>query len=143
MLLVLLPVLAALYVWALRRRRPVALRYSSLSLVRAALPRTSRLRRHLPFALFLAAVASLVRRPRAPRGDPGRAHQPDHGHADHRRLGQHVLDGHPPQSPRGRRRRPPPRSSTSQSATTQIGIVAFSGFAEVVQAPTNDRGAAR
>src|SRR4029077_15931427 len=26
-----------------------------------------------------------------------------------------------------------------QSATTQIGIVAFSGFAEVVQTPTNDR----
>jgi Ca-activated chloride channel family protein len=29
----------------------------------------------------------------------------------------------------------------SQSSTTQIGIVAFSGFAEVIQAPTNDQTA--
>ena len=44
----------------LRRRRRFAVRYSSLALVRAALPRQSRLRRHLPFALFLLALTSLV-----------------------------------------------------------------------------------
>src|SRR5437588_5787043 len=43
----------------LRRRRRFAVRYSSLSLVREALPR-ARWRRHLPFALFLLALASLV-----------------------------------------------------------------------------------
>ena len=35
-------------------------RYSSLSLVRDAAPRSSRIRRHLPFALFVLAVGSLV-----------------------------------------------------------------------------------
>ena len=46
-LLLLLPLVVVAYVLALRRRRPVAVRYSSLSLVRAAMPRWSRLRRHL------------------------------------------------------------------------------------------------
>src|SRR5690349_7648532 len=59
LLLIVVPLLLGAYVWVLRRRR-VALRYSSLTLVRAALPRYSRLRRHLPFALFLLALASLI-----------------------------------------------------------------------------------
>src|SRR5438874_2752635 len=59
LLLGLIPLIIAVYIWMLRRRR-VALRYSSLALVRAALPRYSRLRRHLPFALFLLALASLT-----------------------------------------------------------------------------------
>src|SRR5687767_12086164 len=59
LLLGLVPLLIAIYIWSLRRRR-LALRYSSLSRVRAALPRYSQLRRHLPFAIFLVALASLV-----------------------------------------------------------------------------------
>jgi Ca-activated chloride channel family protein len=59
LLLGLIPVTIALYVWSLRRPRP-AVRYSSLSLLREALPRRSRLRRHVPFALFLLALASLI-----------------------------------------------------------------------------------
>ena len=59
LLLGLVPLIIGVYIWMLRRRR-VALRYSSLSLVRAALPRYSHLRRHLPFALFLLALASLI-----------------------------------------------------------------------------------
>src|SRR5690349_7677011 len=60
LLLAILPVLVAVYIWLLRRRRPAAIRYSSLTLVREALPRYSRLRRHLPFAIFLVALASLI-----------------------------------------------------------------------------------
>src|ERR687883_1050151 len=60
LLLGLLPLIVAAYIWMLRRRRRFAVRYSSLALVRAALPHQSRLRRHLPFALFLLALASLV-----------------------------------------------------------------------------------
>ena len=59
LLLGLVPLMIGAYVWSLRRKR-VGLRYSSLSLVRAALPRYSRLRRHLPFAIFLMALGSLV-----------------------------------------------------------------------------------
>ena len=60
LLLGLIPLVVAIYVWLLRRRRRYAVRYSSLALIREALPHQSRLRRHLPFALFLLALASLV-----------------------------------------------------------------------------------
>src|SRR5436305_893887 len=59
-LLLLIPLLIAAYLWVLRRRRRFTVRYSSLSLIRSALPRYSLLRRHLPFAVFLTALASLV-----------------------------------------------------------------------------------
>src|SRR4051812_30713644 len=60
LLLVLVPIVLAVYIWMLRRRRRFTIRYSSLSLVRAAMPRYSRWRRHLPFAFFLLALTSLV-----------------------------------------------------------------------------------
>ena len=59
-LLGLIPLLIAVYVLFLRRRRRFAVRYSSLALVREAIPRHSRWRRHLPFAIFLLALASLA-----------------------------------------------------------------------------------
>ena len=59
-LLAIVPLLVALYAWSLRRRRPSAARYSSLALIRDAAPGSSRLRRHLPFALVAAAMAALV-----------------------------------------------------------------------------------
>src|SRR5688572_20694006 len=60
LLLGLVPLLIAAYIWMLRRRRRFTVRYSSLSLVRDAIPRYSRWRRHLPFAMFLLALISLV-----------------------------------------------------------------------------------
>ena len=59
-LLAALPILIAIYAWSQRRRTPVAVRYPSLLLVRAARPGSSRLRRHLPFALIALAVAALA-----------------------------------------------------------------------------------
>jgi Ca-activated chloride channel family protein len=59
-LLILIPVLIFAYILILRRRKPFAVRYSSLSLVREALPKQSQWRRHLPFALFLLALSSLI-----------------------------------------------------------------------------------
>src|ERR1035437_11200476 len=59
-LLGLIPLLVAVYIWILHRRRRFAVRYSSLSLVREALPRKSSWRRHIPFALFMIALASLA-----------------------------------------------------------------------------------
>src|ERR1035437_10763581 len=59
-LLALLPVVVAVYIWSLRRRRPEGVRYSSLALIRDAVPGSSRLRRHVPFALFVAALGALV-----------------------------------------------------------------------------------
>src|SRR5262245_2913731 len=59
-LLGLIPLLIVAYIWMLRRRRRFAVRYSSLSLVREAAVQQSRLRRHLPFALFLLGLTSLI-----------------------------------------------------------------------------------
>jgi Ca-activated chloride channel family protein len=58
-LLVLVPALVGIRIWMSRRRR-AGIRYSSLSLIHEAAPRGSRIRRHLPFALFALGVASLV-----------------------------------------------------------------------------------
>jgi len=59
-LLALLPLLVALYVWLLARRKKFALRYASLGLVKEAIAGASRWRRHVPPALFLLALAALI-----------------------------------------------------------------------------------
>ncbi|MFN8518063.1 MAG: VWA domain-containing protein [Chloroflexota bacterium] len=141
LLLLLVPALVALYALVLRRRRGhAAVRFSSLSLVAAARPGGSRIRRHLPFGLFAASIAALVialARPGAvvavPTGqstillvmdvsrsmcstdiDPNRLLAAEEAAAS-------FIE--------------------SQAAGTRIGIVAFSGFAELVQPPTDDRDA--
>src|SRR5262245_40933085 len=58
--LLLVPLAIAVYVWMQRRKRKYAVQYASLSLIREARPGSSRWRRHVPFALLLAAVAALV-----------------------------------------------------------------------------------
>src|SRR5215207_9399330 len=60
LLLGVIPLAIAAYVWMLRRRRRYTVRYSSLTLIKEALPRYSRWRRHLPFALFMLAFANLI-----------------------------------------------------------------------------------
>ena len=58
--LAVLPLLVALYVWLLKRRSRTALRFASLGLVRQALGPGQRLRRHVPPALFLLALALMI-----------------------------------------------------------------------------------
>jgi Ca-activated chloride channel homolog len=55
-LVLIVPILIALYIWAQRRRQKYALRYASLSLVKEALGRGPGIRRHIPPALFLSAL---------------------------------------------------------------------------------------
>ncbi len=59
-LLLLIPALAAAYIWAQRRRKRYALRYSSVSLVRDALGRGPGIRRHIPPFMFLLGLATLL-----------------------------------------------------------------------------------
>ncbi len=58
--LALLPLLIAGYVVAGRRRRRRAVPYSSIALIRSARPPASSWRRHLPFALVMAALVVLT-----------------------------------------------------------------------------------
>jgi Ca-activated chloride channel family protein len=137
-LLGLIPLLIAFYIWILRRRRRYAVRYSSLSLVRQALPRSSWLRRHLPFALFLIALASLITafaRPEAEVSVPA-----------HRATIILAIDVSRSMCSTDI---PPNRLEAAKAAaisfvenqdpTAQIGVVAFGGFAEMIQEPTNDQ----
>ncbi|HEY2979608.1 MAG TPA: VWA domain-containing protein [Anaerolineales bacterium] len=135
--LLIVPLSILAYLWVLRRRRRYAVRYSSLALVRAALGRQSALRRHLPFAYFLVALTSLIvafGRPVATVSLPSDQTTIILAMDVSRSMCQTDI--------------PPNRLSAakaaalsfidSQGPNTQIGIVAFAGFAELVQAPTND-----
>jgi Ca-activated chloride channel family protein len=137
LLLGLIPLIIAIYVWMQRRRR-VALRYSSLSLVRAAMPQHSRWRRHFPFVLFVAGFASLVLalvRPVAIMAVPTNQTVIILSIDVSRSMCSTDIE--------------PNRLIAAQEAAisfiqrqkagTQIGIVAFSGFAEVVRPPTTDK----
>jgi len=137
-LLGLIPSLILIYIWILRRRKPFSVRYSSLSLVRAALPQQSLWRRHIPFALFLLAVCSLivaVSRPVSTVTVPASNATiilaidvsrsmcstdilPSRLEAAKAAALQFVED---------------------QDGNTQIGVVAFAGFAVLVQPPTTDQ----
>ena len=59
-LLVAVPVLVAIYIFLLRRKKKAALRYASLTVVREAMGTGQRFRRHLPPLLFLLALATTI-----------------------------------------------------------------------------------
>lgn len=59
-LLLALPLLVGLYVLLLRRKKKMAVRYASLSIVKEAMGARSQMRRHIPPALFLLAIAALL-----------------------------------------------------------------------------------
>ena len=59
-LLLLLPVLVGVYVLLLRRKKKSAVRYANLGMIKEAMGPGSRIRRHVPPALFLVALALLI-----------------------------------------------------------------------------------
>jgi Ca-activated chloride channel family protein len=59
-LLLAVPVLVLLYVWLLRRKKKLALRYASLSIVREAMGAGQTVRRHIPPLLFLLAMVAML-----------------------------------------------------------------------------------
>jgi Ca-activated chloride channel family protein len=136
-LLALIPILVLGYAWSQRRRKPAGIRYSSLSLLHAARPGPARLRRHLPFALFAIAIGCLAvafSRPVVIASVPVNRTTVLLAIDVSRSMCSTDI--------------PPSRLQAAESAassfiehqaaSTQIGIVAFGGFAELVQAPTTD-----
>ncbi len=59
-LLLAVPLLVVVYVWLLRRKKKLVLRYASLVIVKQAVGAGMSWRRHLPPALFLLAIAALL-----------------------------------------------------------------------------------
>ncbi len=136
-LLGVIPVLIIIYIWILHRRRRFAVRYSSLVLVRDVLPRRATRRQHIPFALFLLALASLgiaLGRPYSVVSVP----------ADQTViiLALDVSRSMCSTDITPNRLRAAEDAALAftrlQKPTTQIGVVAFSGFAELIQPPTAD-----
>jgi len=137
-LLVLVPLLAGLYVWLLRRRKRLAVRYANLSLVKEALGRGAGWRRHVPPALFLLGLTSLmiaVARPTAVITLP----------SQHETI---ILAMDVSGSMRAADVEPN-RLTASQVAakafvseqprSARIGVVSFAGTAALVQPPTQNR----
>ena len=59
-LLLALPLLVAVYVWLMGRKKKMVLRYASLSIVREAIGAGQSIRRHIPPLLFLLALAAML-----------------------------------------------------------------------------------
>lgn len=59
-LLLVIPVLVLAYLMLLRRKKKLALRYASLSIVKEAMGAGQRLRRHIPPLLFLMALTVMI-----------------------------------------------------------------------------------
>lgn len=136
--LALIPLLVALFVWLQSRKRKYALRYASLTLIKPAIPATSRLRRYLPPALFfialtimLVALARPIAQVKVPRQEGTIILALDSS------LSMRAEDMVPN---RFEAARAAARSFIEKrSAGADIGIVAFAGNAAVVQMPTSDK----
>ena len=136
-LLAALPLLVALYLYLLRRRKKFAVRYSNLALLKTAMAGATR-RRHVPPAILLAALALLivaVSRPNAVMTLP----------SQHETV---ILAMDVSGSMRASDVEPNRLVAAQNAAKTfiagqpdsvRVGIVAFAGTATVAQAPTRNK----
>ena len=136
-LFLLIPLAIGVYLWILRRRRRFAVRYSSLSLVREAAAKQSWLRKHLPFLLFLLALTSLVfalSRPVAtvliPSNEATVIMAID--------VSRSMCSTDIPPNRLVVAKEAALSFIQSNTAGRQVGIVAFAGFAELIQPPTTN-----
>lgn len=138
--LLLVPALIVAYILVQRRRRKYAVRYASLSLVKDALGRGPGIRRHIPPALFLVGMATMITalaRPVATVTLPSQ-------------QGTVILSVDVSGSMRAEDLKPSRLEAAKSAArafvekqprNVRIGVVSFSNNAAVVQAPTTDREA--
>jgi Ca-activated chloride channel homolog len=134
------PALLVAYWLLLRRRRKQAVRYSSVALLRTVLPKRTRWKRHVPVALLLAGLVALAvaaARPHMMRDVPyartsvilaldvsGSMCSTD---VEPNRLAVAQAAAR--------------RFVETQAKNVRMGLVVFSGFAELTVPPTNDREA--
>jgi len=139
-LLLLVPVLIALYLALLRRKKKLAIRYASLGLIGRAMGPGQRLRRHIPPLVFLLAIVTLivaVARPSATLTLP----------AQYETIvlaidvsgSMRASDVKPNRI--GAAQEAARKFIADQPASARIGVVSFAATASVVQPPTRDREA--
>ena len=137
-LLLALPLLVLLYLWLLRRKKKAALRYASLSIVKEAMGPGQTIRRHIPPALFLLALAAMLlaaARPQAVVTLPSNQ--------------QTIILAMDVSGSMRATDVQPSRLVAAQNAAksflgelprhVKVGIVAFAGSAQVAQLPTVNR----
>ena len=137
-LMLAMPLLVLLYLWLLRRKKKIALRYASLSIVKEAMGPGQTVRRHIPPALFLLALAAMVlasARPMAVITLPSNQ--------------QTIILAMDVSGSMRATDVQPSRIVAAQNAAkaflgelprhVKVGIVAFAGSAQVAQAPTINR----
>ena len=137
-LLLVIPVLVAVYIWLLGRKKKIALRYASLSIVREAMGAGQNIRRHIPPLLFLLSLAAMLvasSRPLAVVTLPSQ--------------NQTIMLAMDVSGSMRATDVLPNRLVASQNAakaflaelprTVRVGVVAFAGTAAVVQSPTLSR----
>ncbi|MEJ3749211.1 VWA domain-containing protein [Actinomycetes bacterium KLBMP 9797] len=132
------PLLLLVWWWLHRKRRRAALRVSSVALIRAALPGRSRWRRRIPVILFIAALLVLgfgATRPQASMAVPGNASSI---------LLAIDVSGSMCSTDVAPNRLTVARDAArefirAQNGQTRIGLVAFSGIAGLLVAPTTDQ----
>jgi len=132
------PVLLGVYVWQLRRRRREAVRFSNVALLRAAGAGSASWRRHVPVALVLCALALL-----------GLASARPTVRAEVPTSSSTIILALDVSGSMCATDVAPNRLAAAQAAVrsfvqgqddeTRVGLVIFSGFAQLAVAPTEDR----
>jgi Ca-activated chloride channel family protein len=139
-LLLAVPALVAVYVWAQRRRARFALRYSSLQLMRDALDKRSSLRRHIPPFFFLLGITAMlvgVARPVALVSVPAQEATVILAIDVSRSMSARDIQPYRLAAAKAAAE----AFVEQQTPTTRIGVVSFSANADIVQMPTTDREA--
>ena len=136
--LLVVPLLLAVYWWLMRRRRREAVRYSSVALLRSVLPRRKRWQRHLPIALLLMSIVAL-----------GLAAGRPHLERDVPYARTSIILALDVSGSMCSTDVKPNRLVVAQQATrafvedqpddVRMGLVIFSGFAELAVPPTTER----
>ncbi len=140
LLLLAVPLLVAAYIWALRRRARFAVRYSSLTIVKDALGKGPGMRRHIPPFFFLLGITAMLIGIARPVGlitvpateatvilaiDVSRSMRANDIQPTRIEAAKEAAQ----------------LFVSQQTPTTRIGVVSFSGTADLVQAPTTDQRA--
>jgi Ca-activated chloride channel family protein len=137
-LLLAVPALVAAYVMLQRRKKPAALRYASLDVIRQALGTRNRVRQHLPPLVFLIALTAMllaIARPTAVITLP--SEQRTIILAIDVSLSMRASDVEPSRIVAAQEAAK--AFIREQPSDVRIGIVSFAGTALLVQAPTQNR----
>ena len=138
LLLIAIPLVVLAYLLVLRRRRRFAVHYSSLSLMRQAMPGGTRWKRHLPFVLIVLALTLLVLALSRPFANVTIASsRTTVVLALDVSLSMCASDIDPNRLTVAQEAAK--RFIENQERGTQVGIVAFAGIAQLIVPPTTDK----